>query len=91
MQRDWTKITLDEMLSLGIWRRVNQPATVYHLTDRANLDSIIADGMIKTGHDYICWFFESIENMWVSWMQPGRYSMDGTITTMTGKCIMPSH
>ena len=46
MQRDWTKITLDEMLSLGIWRRVNQPATVYHLTDRANLDSIIADGMI---------------------------------------------
>ena len=65
MQRDWTKITLDEMLSLGIWRRADQPATVYHLTDRANLDSIIADGMIKTGHDYICWFFESIENMWV--------------------------
>ena len=65
MQRDWTKITLDEMLSLGIWRRVDQPATVYHLTDRANLDSIKADGAIKTGHDYICWFFESIENMWV--------------------------
>lgn len=65
MQRDMTKISLDEMLSLGIWRRVDQPATVYHLTDRANLDSIIADGMIKTGHDYICWFFESIENMWV--------------------------
>lgn len=63
MQRNMTKVTLEEMLSLGIWRKVDQPRTVYHMTDRSNLDSIKADGAIKTGHDYICWFFESIENM----------------------------
>ena len=61
--RDYTKFTLDEMLSLGIWERVDQPETVYHLTHRRNLDSIIADGKIKTGEDYVCWFSPSPDQM----------------------------
>lgn len=55
--------SLNQMLALGIWERTEQPKTVYHMTNRANLESIIKDGKIKTGHDYICWFFLSLDQI----------------------------
>lgn len=61
--KDWTKVTLNQMLSMGIWQRVDQPPFVYHMTPRANLESIKQDGRIHTGHDYICWFFEDLANI----------------------------
>lgn len=60
---DATKISLKQMQSFGIWDKVEQPRTVYHMTDRSNLESITKDGAIKTGHDYVCWFFPDINSM----------------------------
>lgn len=53
-------ISLRQMQALGIWERAERPQTVYHMTPRKNLESIIKDGKILTGHDYICWFFEDL-------------------------------
>lgn len=54
------KVSLAQMQIMGIWERAEQPKTVYHMTPRANLESIKKDGKILTGHDYICWFFEDL-------------------------------
>ena len=56
-------MSLQQMLSLGIWERVEQPSTVYHMTDRKNLDSILTSRKIISDHDYITWFFTSTDNM----------------------------
>lgn len=80
-------MSLEQMLSMGIWERVPQPDTVFHMTHRDNLDSILKDGKITTGHDYICWFFTSLENMntyiTISNALEGRkyYDYDGKLHT----------
>lgn len=55
------KITLQQMQTMGIYKRVEQPGTVYHMTPRKNLEAILQDGKIKTMGDYVTWFFPSIE------------------------------
>lgn len=61
--RDFSKLTLEQMLSLGIFKRIDQPPTVYHMTPRTNLDKIIMDGKIRTCTDYVCWFSTSIDKL----------------------------
>ena len=56
------KVTLQEMQLMGIFERIEQPETVFHMTDRKNLDAILQDGKIKTMADYVAWFFPSIED-----------------------------
>lgn len=39
-----------------------QPETVYHMTNRANLESILNSGKIHTGTDIVCWFVTDLKN-----------------------------
>jgi len=39
------------------------PSTVYHLTQKGNLDSILDDGVIRRFNDTECWFCESLDKM----------------------------
>ena len=45
------------------YEKVPRPSTVYHLTQKGNLDSILDDGMIRRFNDTECWFCESLEKM----------------------------
>ena len=45
------------------YEKVSRPSTVYHLTQKGNLDSILDDGMIRRFNDTECWFCESLEKM----------------------------
>ena len=40
-----------------------RPSTVYHLTQKGNLDSILNDGVIRRFNDTECWFCESLDKM----------------------------
>lgn len=45
------------------YEKVPGPSTVYHLTKKENLDSILNDGMIRRFDDTECWFCESLDKM----------------------------
>ena len=45
------------------YEKVPRPSTVYHLTQKGNLDSILDDGMIRRFDDTECWFCESLDKM----------------------------
>lgn len=45
------------------YQRVSRPSTVYHLTQKGNLDSILDDGVIRRFDDTECWFCESLDKM----------------------------
>ena len=45
------------------YQKVPRPSTVYHLTQKGNLDSILDDGMIRRFGDTECWFCESLDKM----------------------------
>ena len=44
-------------------QKVSRPSTVYHLTKKEHLDSILDDGVIRRFDDTECWFCESLEKM----------------------------
>ena len=44
------------------FQKVPRPSTVYHLTQKGNLDSILDDGRIRRFSDTECWFCESLED-----------------------------
>lgn len=45
------------------YQKVSRPSTVYHLTKKEHLDSILDDGVIRRFDDTECWFCESLEKM----------------------------
>lgn len=45
------------------YQKVPRPSTVYHLTQKGNLDSILDDGRIRRFSDTECWFCESLDKM----------------------------
>ena len=45
------------------YQKVSRPSTVYHLTQKGNLDSILDDGVIRRFNDTECWFCESLDKM----------------------------
>lgn len=45
------------------YQKVSRPSTVYHLTQKGNLDSILDDGVIRRFNDRECWFCESLDKM----------------------------
>lgn len=45
------------------YEKVPRPSTVYHLTQKGNLDSILDDGVIRRFDDTECWFCESLDKM----------------------------
>ena len=45
------------------YEKVPRPSTVYHLTQKGNLDSILDDGRIRRFGDTECWFCESLDKM----------------------------
>ena len=45
------------------YQKVSRPSTVYHLTQKGNLDSILDDGVIRRFGDTECWFCESLDKM----------------------------
>ena len=45
------------------YQKVSRPPTVYHLTQKGNLDSILDDGVIRRFNDTECWFCESLDKM----------------------------
>ena len=45
------------------YQKVPRPSTVYHLTQKGNLDSILDDGVIRRFNDTECWFCESLDKM----------------------------
>ena len=42
------------------YEKVPRPSTVYHLTQKGNLDSILDDGVIRRFNDTECWFLSLI-------------------------------
>lgn len=45
------------------YQKVSRPSTVYHLTKKEHLDSILDDGVIRRFDDTECWFCESLDKM----------------------------
>ena len=45
------------------YEKVPRPSTVYHLTQKGNLDRILDDGVIRRFNDMECWFCESLDKM----------------------------
>ena len=45
------------------YQKVPRPSTVYHLTKKEHLDSILDDGVIRRFDDTECWFCESLAKM----------------------------
>ena len=45
------------------YQKVSRPPTVYHLTKKEHLDSILDDGVIRRFDDTECWFCESLDKM----------------------------
>ena len=45
------------------YEKLTGPSTVYHLTQKGNLTSILDDGVIRRFDDTECWFCESLEKM----------------------------
>ena len=45
------------------YEKVPRLSTVYHLTQKGNLDSILDDGVIRRFNDTECWFCESLDKM----------------------------
>ena len=43
------------------YEKVPRPSTVYHLTKKEHLDSILDDGVIRRFDDTECWFCESLD------------------------------
>lgn len=80
-------VTLAQMRSMDIFTQVSQPITIFHMTNRRNLNSIRNDGEINTGYDYVCWFFPDIESIplyiELTGADRGRkyYDFDGMIHT----------
>lgn len=57
------KIKIEEFRKLDIYKNALQPSAVYHMTTRDNLEPIVSSGKIKTGRDFVCWFFTDIEKI----------------------------
>jgi len=57
------KMPLSHLQANPLYKRIEQPAVVYHMTPRKNLDSILSDGKIKTGTDFVCFFFPAVEEI----------------------------
>ena len=45
------------------YQKAPRPSTVYHLTQKGNLDSILDDGVIRRFGDTECWFCETLPKM----------------------------
>ena len=45
------------------YQKVPRPSTVYHLTKKEHLNSILDDGVIRRFDDTECWFCESLDKM----------------------------
>ena len=45
------------------YEKVPRPSTVYHLTKKEHLDSILDDGRIRRFNDTECWFCERLDKM----------------------------
>lgn len=45
------------------YEKVPRPSTVYHLTKKEHLNSILDDGVIRRFDDTECWFCESLDKM----------------------------
>ena len=45
------------------YQKVSRPSTVYHLTKKEHLNSILDDGVIRRFNDTECWFCESRDKM----------------------------
>ena len=67
------------------YEKLTRPSTVYHLTQKGNLTSILDDGVIRRFDDTECWFCESLEKMKVYMAQTvlceGKpyYAVDGRL------------
>lgn len=57
------KISLDFFANMESMHRIEQPQTVYHFTNRKNVESILKDGFIHTGDDVCCWFFKDLRDI----------------------------
>lgn len=72
---------------MDIFKRIEQPKIVYHMTPRTNLESILTDGKIKTGKDFVCFFFPAIDQIPVYIKHTGAmhgrqyYDFDGRLHT----------
>lgn len=55
------KISLDQMRRMDIFKPIDQPQIVYHMTPRKNLEKILQDGFIDTMTDYVCFFFPELK------------------------------
>ena len=57
------KTTLQEVRKLGIFQEIEPPKIVYHMTDRKNMESILKEGKINSRHDFMNYFFPSLEEV----------------------------
>ena len=57
------KISLQQLRQMDDFKEIAQPETVYHMTDRKNLKSILYDGKIRSYRDFFTFFFGSLEDI----------------------------
>ena len=57
------KMSLKEVQRNDFFTRVQQPAVVYHITDRKNVAGIIQDRRIRVFNDFLCFFFPDEESI----------------------------
>lgn len=57
------KIELRDFRKISIYEDAEQPPLIYHMTARDNLEPIINSGKIKTGTDFVCWFFTDLKEI----------------------------
>ena len=78
-------VSLQQFRSLPSIEEIEAPKVVYHMTSKDNAASIIKDGKIKTGRDFICFFFPNKESILryikISKADAGRmfYDFDGRV------------
>lgn len=81
------KVSLQQLRKMDIFEEIEQPDCVYHMTDKENLEDILADGKIKSFQDYLTYFFPDSKFVPIyialSGALIGRqyYSTDGRIIT----------
>ncbi len=81
------KVSLQQVRKMDIFKEIEQPGVVYHMTDRKNLESILEDRKIRSFNDYLTFFFTNEEQaplyIELSGALNGRhyYGTDGMLKT----------
>lgn len=52
------KLSIQEVRKMEIYKEIEQPEMVYHMTDKDNLTDIISNGKIKSFNDFMTYFFQ---------------------------------